>query len=236
MRAIPVEEQGGQDRGDVGERGESDRAEGFASDGAVEGDPEGDAEGAGEQAGGQVRDEERGDGLVRGGAESAQDGVVAGAVVGREHGGDDGVDHGEGDEEGCDGEPEGAHPVQVGDAGGAGDRVRVVEGQALLAEGLDAGAQCQAGDHQGYADGQPERVGDEPAGTAGGGVQSQPDRQRQGQPGERADQPASTVRWPAGAPQGLQRAAPHAAQRGPNRGHQHDRERHGEPRSPPVAT
>ena len=86
--------------------------------------------GAGEQAGGQVGDEERGDGLAGGGADGAQDGVVAGAVLGGEHGGDDGVDQGEADEEGGDGEAEGAQPVQVRDGGGERDRVGVVEGQA----------------------------------------------------------------------------------------------------------
>ena len=44
----------------------------------------------------------------------------------------------------------------------------LVEGQALLAEGVDAGAQREGRDQQGDADGQPQRVGEEPAATAVG--------------------------------------------------------------------
>jgi hypothetical protein len=62
-----------------------------------------------------------------GGAESAEDGVVAGAVVGGEHGGDDGIDDGDADEEGVDGEPEGARPVQVRGAGERRERERARE-------------------------------------------------------------------------------------------------------------
>jgi hypothetical protein len=92
----------------------------------------------------------------------------------------------------------------------------------LLAELLDAGVQREGHDQQGDADGQPQHVGEEPAAPAVGPAEPQPYRHRERQPGDRTNQPAGPVRWPGVAGEGAQGAAPHAAQRGPHRGQDHD--------------
>ena len=55
-----------------------------------------------------------------------------------------------------------------------------------------------------------------------GPAQPQPYRQGERQPGDRTHQPAGPVGWPGVAGEGAQGAAPHAAQRGPHRGQDHD--------------